>query len=72
MHIEAIQVSDSFAPGCSGNFFESCVCPYLPTVSGGERVLGCSSDDWTYGFSALTDYCNCLGIAGEDVVISSD
>jgi hypothetical protein len=72
VNVEAIQVGDSLAPDCSGNFFESCVCLYLPTISGGESASGRSSDDWTYGFSALTDYCNCLGIAGEDMVISSD
>jgi hypothetical protein len=72
VNLEAIEVSDSLTPDCSDDSFESCVCPYLSTISGGESALGCSSDDWTYGFSSLTDYCNCLGIAGEDVVISSD
>jgi hypothetical protein len=73
VNLEAIEVSDGLGPDCAGNnSFESCVCPYLSTTSGGESASGCESDDWAYGFGALTDYCDCLGIAGEDVVISSD
>jgi hypothetical protein len=72
VNLEAIEVSDSLAPDYSGGFFESSVSPYLSTISGDESASGCSSDDWTYGFGALTDYCNCLGIAGEDVVLSGD